>query len=314
MACRPARSPRARQAPDASPLSVSARLAQRAPMRQARGSPSGSRRHSGGCAAHAHAAPAAASPSRSSGAGSSASAAASSRVAPRPPGFPARARPGRCQRRASSTRGSQCERRSSMSASSCSSRRQLLSSRSNSSCAAAALAGSCSGISASAAARGAPIQRCGGRRDLQIRTAARRDRQLRGQPVIEGVDGLDAQARRVAQQLPTAGDRARAPPAAAPHRCRESRLPALGRLQRRQNAVAHLGRGLAREGDGQDLLRAHRPPPAAPGSAPSAPWSCPSRPAPAAASSAAQVERLAARALIHLQAASLTGFAHGCAA
>ena len=44
-----------------------------------------------------------------------------------------------------------------------------------------------------AATRGALIQRRGGRRDLKIWAGSRRDRQLRGQPVIQRIHSLDAQ-------------------------------------------------------------------------------------------------------------------------
>ena len=72
--------------------------------------------------------------------------------------------------------------------------------------------------------------------------------------MVERVDGLHAQPRGIAQQLPAARS------IALRYRLQQRRFDAgnehagLGGLQRLENAMVHLGRRLTREGDRQNLL------------------------------------------------------------
>ena len=106
------------------------------------------------------------------------------------------------------------------------------------------------------AARRTPIQLPRRLGDPQRAAGAGGDRQLAREPIGERVDGLDSQRARVLLEIPAArramaqrrrGERAQLPGA----RVIGCTLPA----QRLGHAGAHLGRGLAREGDGEDRAR-----------------------------------------------------------
>ena len=99
--------------------------------------------------------------------------------------------------------------------------------------------------------------------DSETRAQARQDGQPARKPHVEGVDGLDAQPPRIAEQVP-------AEPAidgqCVPRQLQRALMqtvrPAAAvarRAQRTEDAVAHFRCGLAREGDGEHGLgRLHR--------------------------------------------------------
>jgi hypothetical protein len=105
-------------------------------------------------------------------------------------------------------------------------------------------------------ARGDRVQVMGCVGDAAAETVTRRDRHGIRQVRIEGVDGLDAQARGALLESP--GTRGRV----APHLVGQFQRHAVGVGARRQGAIerqlhalAHFARRLAGEGDGQHLLR-----------------------------------------------------------
>ncbi|CAM3664326.1 hypothetical protein ACMA110817_23575 [Achromobacter marplatensis] len=94
--------------------------------------------------------------------------------------------------------------------------------------------------------------------DLGHAAQFRQPRHAAHQPRAEGIDGADGQARRVIQQMPALRFVARQrgtgqlPAAAFVHGLGRPVQPA---AQLAQHAGVHFGRGLAREGDGDDLFR-----------------------------------------------------------
>ena len=103
------------------------------------------------------------------------------------------------------------------------------------------------------AARGAPVELIRRLGDLERAAGARGDRQLAREPVGEGVDGLNSQSLRVLLEAAAARAcvlprRFRQPPKLRRAGLVRPHLPA----QRADHPGAHLGGGLAREGDRED--------------------------------------------------------------